>query len=48
MIKIKTFQDSKTLECIVFGISKRTICNFSKECKDCQKYKEAKRKRLVE
>lgn len=39
----KHFQDPKTLECIVFGTSKRSICNFSGECRDCPKYAMAKK-----
>lgn len=39
----KRFQDSSTLECIVLGTGKRTICNFSGDCRDCPKYKKAKK-----
>jgi len=45
---MKRFINSRTLECIVFGYSKPTICNFSGECKDCPKYKQVREKGILE
>jgi len=41
--KPKEFQIGWSRECFVYGYDKLTICNFSRYCRNCPKYKDAQR-----